>query len=74
MRDPKRIPEVLAHIQAAWEREPDQRFGQLILNIYRSKWPGHYLNGPDGLLMPDYSGLFNVEDDAFVEAIGHDAQ
>jgi len=33
MRDPKRIPKVLAKIQAYWERNPDLRLGQLVSNL-----------------------------------------
>lgn len=32
MRDPKRIPLLLARIQDMWEKSPDLRLGQLILN------------------------------------------
>ena len=32
MRNPKRIPEVLAALQKAWERHPDWRLGQVISN------------------------------------------
>lgn len=30
MRDPQRIPKVLGRIRAAWEQNPDLRFGQLV--------------------------------------------
>jgi len=30
-RDPKRIPQILARLQRAWETCPDMRLGQLIL-------------------------------------------
>jgi len=33
MRDPKRIPEVLAAIREIWEKNPGLRFGQLLLNL-----------------------------------------
>ena len=33
MRDPDRIPGVLAKIQEIWERFPDLRLGQLLENI-----------------------------------------
>ena len=32
MRDPNRIPEVLARIERVWRRFPDLRLGQLISN------------------------------------------
>lgn len=31
-RDPKRIPEVLRLIEEVWQRQPDLRLGQLLLN------------------------------------------
>lgn len=33
MRDIKRIPEVVTRLQKVWEKHPDLRLGQLILNI-----------------------------------------
>lgn len=33
MRDPKRIPKLLAAIQAYWEKNPDLRLGQLVRNL-----------------------------------------
>ena len=33
MRDPKRIPKLLASIQACWEKNPDLRLGQLVRNL-----------------------------------------
>lgn len=35
MRDPDRIPVILGQIEQLWERYPDLRLGQLILNIFR---------------------------------------
>jgi uncharacterized protein YihD (DUF1040 family) len=32
MRDPTRIPRILARLQAVWEKHPDMRLGQLIVN------------------------------------------
>ena len=34
MREPSRIPEVMARIQKLWEQHPDLRLGQLLLNIH----------------------------------------
>jgi hypothetical protein len=34
-RSPLRIAPFLRQIEAVWEREPDQRFGQLVMNITR---------------------------------------
>lgn len=33
MRDPNRIDQLLARLKAIWERNPDLRLGQLILNV-----------------------------------------
>jgi organic radical activating enzyme len=33
MRDPNRIPEVLAEIERLWRMVPDWRLGQLIVNV-----------------------------------------
>lgn len=32
-RDPRRIPYLLLRLEAAWEKYPDLRLGQLILNV-----------------------------------------
>ena len=34
MRDPDRIPIILSQIEMLWERYPDLRLGQLILNVF----------------------------------------
>nr|DAG62494.1 MAG TPA: Protein of unknown function (DUF1040) [Caudoviricetes sp.] len=34
LRDPQRIPALLARVQTAWAKMPEQRFGQLILNYF----------------------------------------
>jgi uncharacterized protein YihD (DUF1040 family) len=33
MRDPNRIPRVLAKVQAYWEQHPDLRLAQLVTNM-----------------------------------------
>jgi len=33
MRDPKRIPGIVAKLQVAWEKVPDWRLGQLLSNL-----------------------------------------
>ena len=33
MRNPKRIPRILSLIQELWQRYPDMRLGQLIVNV-----------------------------------------
>ena len=54
MRDPNRIPEVLATLQQGWEKVPDWRLGQLIENLKR------YIGVDD---------LFYIEDDKMIEKI-----
>lgn len=39
MRDPNRIPVVLAAVQAYWEKNPDLRLGQIICNCQPMKDP-----------------------------------
>jgi hypothetical protein len=34
MRNPDRIPVILGHLEQLWERYPDLRLGQLILNVF----------------------------------------
>lgn len=34
MRDPARIPIILEKLNAVWQKYPDIRFGQLIINLY----------------------------------------
>ena len=33
MRDPNRIPKVLEAVQKFWEKNPDWRLGQLLINV-----------------------------------------
>jgi len=35
MRDPNRIDPLLARLKVAWEKNPDLRLGQLLMNVYR---------------------------------------
>ena len=32
MRDPKRIPRILEIVRQLWEKHPDSRFGQMLIN------------------------------------------
>ena len=57
MRDPKRIPEILARLQLLWERYPDMRLGQLLENVYPNR-PG---------MPPEYSRTaYYKEDEDFI--------
>jgi hypothetical protein len=61
-RDPERIPEVLEVLEARWREVPDQRLGQVLVNLVRKE------------LNPDPSDeanrLFTLEDDALLEMLG----
>ena len=54
MRDPNRIPEILAMLQQGWEKVPDWRLGQLTENLKR------YIGIDD---------LFYIEDDEMTKKI-----
>ena len=54
MRNPNRIPEILATLKQAWEKFPDWRFGQLIENLK---------------IDIGVNDLFYIEDDELVEKI-----
>ena len=34
MRNPKRIPKILKEVEKAWEKNPDLRLGQFLLNLF----------------------------------------
>jgi uncharacterized protein YihD (DUF1040 family) len=54
MRDPNRIPEIMALLQRGWQKVPQWRLGQLIENFKR------YIGVND---------LFYIEDDEMIEKI-----
>lgn len=54
MRDPNRIPEIMALLQRGWQKVPQWRLGQLIENLKR------YIGVDD---------LFYIEDDEMIEKI-----
>ena len=62
MRDPNRIPKVLKAIQEIWEKHPDWRLTQLIINVVETKRLSR-----DASLGAD---LWNVEDDELLKLIG----
>lgn len=37
MRDPARIPRILALLEQRWKEAPDQRLGQLVVNFAESR-------------------------------------
>ena len=55
-RDPKRIPEVLRLIEQVWQKRPDLRLGQLLLNHLQPVSP-----------CPE---LYNIEDDNLLRRLG----
>lgn len=59
MRDPKRIPVILAKLEELWKKYPDLRFGQLVGNILRES--EDYSNF--------FSYLFYIEDSDFEKRI-----
>jgi hypothetical protein len=56
MRDPARIDIILSRLRDVWYQHPDQRLGQLLINI------GNIENG-------NTSKMFNREDDVWLELI-----
>lgn len=54
MRDPERIDRMIGKLRALWKDNPDQRLGQLVVNLYRQ---------PVTSPTPYDCLLFNVEDD-----------
>lgn len=54
MRDSKRIKRILEKIEKLWNKVPDQRLGQLLINY------GCY---------PDVLSLWNFEDDDFEKVL-----
>jgi hypothetical protein len=58
MRDPNRIPKVLAALAKVWYKNPDWRLGQLVVNACGV--PGRRDGGPDP---------FYIEDEALLEGL-----
>lgn len=64
MRDPKRIPELLALVQECWETVPDWRFGQLIENFKRFSGKSDLFYLEDDDLMKELARYFNTTERA----------
>lgn len=60
MRDPARIPELCELLQRAWQRAPDLRLGQLLVNVLKPETP--------------CPGVFYAEDDAIQHGLSALAQ
>jgi len=58
MRDPARIPVILGQLEMLWERYPDLRLGQLILNVFRDDF--YHLEDED-LIDQLYSAYDHLE-------------
>jgi len=54
MRPKERIPKLLELIKKKWEKNPDQRFGQLLINLGIS---------------PDNLWFWNLQDDDIIKAL-----
>jgi hypothetical protein len=50
-RDPARIDRIIAKLVELWRLQPDQRLGQLVVNVMRSQ--GRILELPDVQLLED---------------------
>lgn len=55
MRDPARIPRILEALRVEWEKQPDLRLGQLLMNAVVP-----YGDVPD---------LYQIEDQPLVDAV-----
>ena len=54
MRDEKRIPRIMKLIEQYWKLYPDQRCGQMLINLG---------------LCPDNNAIWNLEDDEIEKAL-----
>lgn len=60
-RDPDRIPEVLAALEARWREAPDQRLGQVLINLVRRELAPEPAD--------EANRLFALEDDKLLEML-----
>jgi hypothetical protein len=59
MRDPERIPLILAALEREWRKHPNSRLGQLLVNLHRRRFGQEHPNP-----------LFGVEDGTLLELLG----
>ncbi len=59
MRDIDRIPSIIARLQRVWQRHPDLRLGQLILNVAESNDSARIYYASDLDLIVAIEGLYN---------------
>lgn len=64
MRDPERLPMMLAALERQWRKDPDARLGQVIVNLLRLN---RKVSDED-----ERRALFNVEDGELLRWIGAD--
>lgn len=50
MRDPKRIPKVLAEVERLWKKHPDIRLGQFFLNLSEGNSGAMYYKEDEAVL------------------------
>lgn len=62
MRDPERIPMILAALERRWREQPDIRLGQLIVNLLRIN--------TDTATDEEGRSLFNVDDGQILKWLG----
>lgn len=60
-RDPERIPEVLAALETRWREAPDQRLGQVLMNLVRRELAPEPAD--------EANRLFALEDDTLLEML-----
>ena len=51
MRDPERIPMILAAVEREWRKNPDLRLGQLLVVVTKVQGPNPLFNVEDGQLL-----------------------
>jgi uncharacterized protein YihD (DUF1040 family) len=59
MRDPDRISIILGRLQKVWERNPDLRLSQLLINVIGDSSAAYYLE--DKLFMDKIEDYYKVE-------------
>ena len=70
MRDPARIPKILAELEIYWRRNPDLRFCQIIGNFLNDRFA---TSGECEVFPPELdmtSRAYNVEDEAVLAYFG----
>jgi hypothetical protein len=65
MRDPDRIPLILAAVERRWRKDPDLRLGQLFANVSRRDM--HYLFAMEDGELLRLLGPTTDEEDAYIE-------